>query len=147
MEIAEFVEETGKLEKFYDKELKPFEREIWYQQLKFLPISRYRQIVNKSFGECKFLPKLADILELHKQLPYKRENVQAKQNVKCDKCGGKGIFIYTKVLDNGANKIKYQYAARCNCENGQNYAYDGTKVSDARYRSKYYVPIAEKIGI
>ena len=105
MEIAEFVEETGKLEKFYDKELKPFEREIWYQQLKFLPISRYRQIVNKSFGECKFLPKLADILELHKQLPYRSENVQAKQNVKCDKCGGKGIFIYTKVLDNGANLI------------------------------------------
>ena len=31
MEIAEFVEETGKLEKFYDKELRPFERDIWYQ--------------------------------------------------------------------------------------------------------------------
>lgn len=147
MEIAEFVEETGKLEKFYDKELKPFERDIWYQQLKFMPVSRYRQIVNKSFSECNFLPKLAKIIELNKELPYKKEYDQTKQSVKCEKCKGKGIFIYTKLFDNGVNKIQYQYAARCSCENGQNYAYDGTKVSDSRYRSKYYVPTAEKLGI
>ena len=70
MEIAEFIEETGRIENFFEKELTKFQRDEWYKQLKIMPINRYKQVVNQSFRECKFMPKLADIVSISEELPY-----------------------------------------------------------------------------
>ena len=38
MQIAEFVEETSQIEQFFEKELTDFQRENWYQELKYIDI-------------------------------------------------------------------------------------------------------------
>ncbi len=146
MEVAEFIDETARLEKFFGKELDKFERDIWYQELKKMPISRYRQIVNKCFSKEKFMPKLATIVSINEELPYIQNTVK-KQKVACSKCKGEGFILYKKILQNGNKKIQYTFLARCDCQNGLEFAYDGTKVSDARYGTKYYVPTAQQIGL
>lgn len=146
MEIAEFIEETSRIEKYYEKELDKFQRDIWYQELKNKPINRYRQIVNETFRKCKFMPKLADIITIDEELPY-QVTKKEKQEVECEKCKGLGLIFYKKLIDNGNKKLEYEYAARCNCQNGLEYAYDGTRISDSRHRSKFYVPTAQQIGI
>lgn len=55
--------------------------------------------------------------------------------------------MYIKEIDNGGVKIPYEYIARCECENGEKYSYEGSKINDAEHRSKYYVPITSEIGI
>lgn len=146
MEVVEFIEETARLEKFFEKELDKFQRDIWYQELRHIPLNRYRQIVNKCFGKCKFMPKLADINAINDELPY-IQNTTQKQKVNCNKCKGEGFILYQKILQDGNRKIEYTYLARCDCQNGLEFAYDGTKVSDARYRTKYYIPIAQQLGL
>ena len=81
MEVSEFIEETNKIEKFYEKELDKFQRDEWYKNLKNIPLERYRQIINNIFRKCKFMPKLADIIELQEELPYQNNSIQ-KENVK-----------------------------------------------------------------
>lgn len=146
MEIAEFIEETSRIEKYYEKELDKFQRDIWYQELKNKPINRYRQIVNETFRKCKFMPKLADIMAISEELPYQTIKKEI-QKVECNKCKGEGLIFYKKLVDNGKNKIEYEYVARCECQNGLEYAYDGTIISDSKHRSKFYVPTAQQIGI
>ena len=97
------------------------------------------------FKECKFMPKLSDILEIDEKLPG--ENSKKKQKVECNMCKGSGFHLYEKIVDNGVQKLSYTFLARCECQNGLEYAYDGTKISDARYRSKYYIPTIQQLGI
>ena len=66
MTNVEFVEETNNLEKFFDKDLKDFERAIWFRELKDIDVARYRQIVKEAYRQCKFMPKLADIIKINK---------------------------------------------------------------------------------
>lgn len=146
MEVAEFIEETSKIEKYYEKELDKFQRDIWYQELKNHSISRYRQIVNQIFRKCKFMPKLADIISINDELPY-QTNKKEVQKVDCGKCKGLGLMFYKKLIDNGSNKLEYEYVARCECQNGLEYAYDGTIISDVKHRSKFYVPTAQQLGL
>ena len=56
-------------------------------------------------------------------------------------------MVYQKLTNNGDRNIEYEYIARCNCQNGQEYIYDGTKISDKEHRSKYYIPVAQELGI
>ncbi len=146
MEIAEFIEETGRIENFFEKELTKFQRDEWYKQLKIMPINRYRQVVNQSFRECKFMPKLADIVSISEELPYQTTKKEI-QKVECSKCKGEGLIFYKRLVDNGKNKIEYEYVARCECQNGLEYVYDGTTISDSKHRSKFYVPTAQQIGL
>lgn len=74
MEIKEFIEETGKIEKYYGKELEKFQRDIWYREFAKLDVSRYRKIVMEVFRKCKFMPRLADLIEINQNLPYRTES-------------------------------------------------------------------------
>lgn len=78
MEVAEFIEETSRIEKFFEKELTKFQRDEWYNELKQMPVNRYRQIVNASFKKCKFMPKLADIIAIQEELPYRTKHSYSK---------------------------------------------------------------------
>lgn len=143
MEIVEFIEETGRIEKFFEKELTKFQRDEWYKELKSMSLSRYRQVASQSFRKSKFMPKLADIMAISEELPYQTIKKEI-QKVECSKCKGEGLIFYKKLVDNGKNKIEYEYVACCDCQNGLEYAYDGTTIRD---RSKFYVPTAQQIGI
>ena len=137
MELNEFMQETDRLEKFYNKELEQYEKDIWFQELKILPAKRYQQIIKKAYTEYKFMPKLADIIEINKQMPYEKK-IKTDEKVECKKCKGKGIIIYTKIIQNNKEKIHYDYVARCTCKNGENYNYKG---------ESYYIPTIEQIGL
>lgn len=142
MQIAEFIQETSKIEKFYNKQIEQYEKDIWYQQLKAMPIKRYEQVIKKAFSECKFIPKLADIVAINRELPYSTDNRVVKEKVICNKCNGDGVIKYFKEVDGHA----YEYFARCVCQNGNDFNYDGTKMSDEKHRSKFYIPSIAQIG-
>lgn len=146
MTTAEFVEETSRLEKYYEKELDEFQRKIWNEELGNIPVQRYRQIIKEAYRTCKFMPKLSDLIEINKQMGYHTENKQITESVECEKCGGKGFVIYIKEVDNGGSKIPYEYIARCNCKNGDNFIYNGSNIDDSEHRSNYYVPTINELG-
>lgn len=147
MEISEFIAETSRIENFFEKELTNFQRDIWYQELKDVPINRYRQIVKKAFSECKFMPKLADITAINKELPYGNNEKKGVEKVDCDKCNGLGVIPYKKIITNGNQKIEYEYFARCNCQNASQFVYDGTIINDTNHRSKFYIASVEQLGL
>lgn len=143
MQIAEFIQETSKIEKFYNKALEQYEKDIWYQELKNIPVKRYAQVIRQAFNECKFMPKLADIVTINKELPYNTNNGTIKEKVACNKCNGDGVIKYFKEVDGHT----YEYFARCVCQNGNNFNYDGTKISDEKHRSKFYIPSLAQLSL
>lgn len=143
MQMTEFMQETDKLEKFYGKEIEQYEKNIWFQELKSIPVKRYSQIIKKAFTECKFIPKLADIVAINRELPYNTNTESVKEKVICNKCNGDGVIKYFKEIDGHA----YEYFARCVCQNGNNFNYDGTKISDEKHRSKFYIPSLAQLSL
>ena len=132
---TEFHNGVSQLERFYQKELEQFEKDIWYRELGKMNMKRFNQIIQKAYTECKFMPKLADIFAINQKIPYiDKTKIEENQKVKCDKCKSIGVIFYTKLI----NKNKYTYAARCTCENGNKYAYRG---------DKYYIPSIAELGM
>jgi len=136
----EFIEETTRLEKYYGKELDEFQRKVWYEELKNIPLARYRMIVREIYKTSKFMPKLADILEIHKTLPYAKK-AEESEAVECKKCNSDGVVVFTKLVEG----IPYQFAARCTCKNGDKYRYDGRELHENK--SRYYIPSIDEVGI
>lgn len=155
MTDTEFIEETGKLEKYYGKELETFQLKIWKEELGHLSLTRYRQIIRQIFKISKFMPKLADIIEINSSLISEKKQTEETETVECSRCKGLGFITYAKLIDNGVideeknitEKISYQYFARCDCANGNKYIYDGSKIQDSEHRSKYYVPSITELGL
>ena len=56
-------------------------------------------------------------------------------------------ILYTKKINDGGRDLYYTYAARCSCANGLEFVYDGTKISDTKHRSKFYIKTAAEVGI
>lgn len=128
---ADFVDITTEMEKFYEKEYNDEQRKYIFETFKNLPKERYRQVVNIVFRTCKFLPKLADLIEIEQNLP--KEKKEEKEKVDCKLCNGTGFINYTKLIPNGDKKLEYQFVARCGCANS-----DG--ISEL-------IPLAAEIGI
>lgn len=95
MTNTEFVEETSNLEKFYEKDLKEYERVIWFKELKSLDVSRYRQIIREAYKRCKMLPKLADIIKINNEIP-KTKAQKEEITEKCDICKNRRIHNLSK---------------------------------------------------
>ena len=147
MEISEFITETNRIENFYEKELTEMQRKEWYRELKNMPINRYRQIVTQSLRECKFMPKLADIVSINNNLPYNSSSQQDLVKEKCDKCNGDGVIKYNKEILDGDRIFIYEFFAKCNCKNAKQFNYDGTNISDTRHRSKFYIPSLQELNL
>ena len=143
MQISEFVEATSRLEKYYDKEYTKEQRKIMFDELQNLSIERYKQLISTLIRKSKFLPKIADFTEVNMEAPYVRQD--ETQKTECKKCNSTGYVIYTKVIKDGDRNLKYQYACLCSCGNAEKY--EGWNISDKRYRSNYYTPYAEEIGL
>ena len=112
MKIEEFDEETRKLEKFYDKEIPEEQRKIWYEEFKGISITRYKYLISQVYRKCKFMPKLADMIEINKKTGV----IQKKEDetVYCPKCNGIGLILYKKKFNDNI----YDMVCRCDCING-----------------------------
>ena len=65
MTLEEFDTETQKLENFYEKQIPNEQRKIWFSEFKKINITRYRYIIGQAYRQCKFMPKLADMIEIN----------------------------------------------------------------------------------
>lgn len=140
MTKQEFEGYIHEVERMYNKQLNETEMKIWYDNLKFMTVERFNLILSELYKMSKFMPTLADILTVHKSLPYKP--TQTKENKKhCNKCNDTGYIIYTKVINNK----KYNYSCICDCNKQQRY--DGKQVQDIKGQSNYYIPTLEETGL
>lgn len=120
MQLDEFIQATGRLETYYDKELKTEQIQIMYEELKNISIDRYVKLISKCIRKCRTMPRISDILEANMELVGEINEDENKQIIPCKKCDGSGYVIFTKFIANGNERIPYSYAARCVCENGKN---------------------------
>ena len=114
MQISEFIEASARLEKYYDKEYNTEQRQIMYEELREWNIEKYRKAISIAIRNCKFLPKLADIIQASSEIRVV-EHEDSTQSVECSKCGGTGFIRYQKQIYG----IPYDYVCRCTCLNGQ----------------------------
>ena len=121
MTEMEFVEATGRIEKYYEKEFNEFQRKFWFDNLKNIPIENYKKIVDEILRNCKYFPKFADVKEIIKNTKFERQENKEKIHVKCELCGSTGLIKYYTAVKNGDKELKYEYLARCICQNKENY--------------------------
>lgn len=141
MQYKEFYQYVQELQNFYDKKLNEKELEVWYENLKFMTIERFNYIIAEIYKTNPFLPKLSEILAIHRSIPYKVTTQVEEVKGICKKCNNTGYIIYTKVID----EHDYKFCAVCNC--GRQARYDGTKVADPKNQSKYYIPTLAETGL
>lgn len=144
MRISEFIEATTKVEAYYGKEFTKEQRQIMFEELQDIRIERYRQLVSIVIRKSKFLPKIADFVEANEDIAFSTKKDETPK-IKCRKCNSTGYLIYTRVIKDGDREFKNQYASICNCGNTKKY--EGWKVTDKRYRSNFYTPLAQEIEL
>ena len=93
---GEFIEATSRLEKYFEKSYTTEQLQIMYEELKNLSIDRYKQIIAKCIRDKKFLPKIADILEINNELMIIKTREEVEETEKCSKCNSKGFILYQK---------------------------------------------------
>ena len=128
---ADFVRITTEMERFYEKEYNSEQRKYIFEAFKKMSQERYRQVVNTVFKTCRFLPKLADLIEIEQNIP--KETPKEKESVECARCNGTGLTAYTKLIPNGDEELEYQFVARCGCANSEGMSQE--------------IPFAAEIGI
>ena len=142
MTKQEFIEYIGQIENVYkNQNLSNIEKEIWYENLKFMSIERFNYILAEIYKTSKFRPTLADILQFHKQIPYTAKKEEREIKSGCKKCNGTGYVFYTKEISGK----KYKYSAVCDC--GRHERYDGRKCADPKNKSEYYIPTIAETGL
>ena len=141
MNNKDFIQYVKEIERFYGQRLNDKEREVWYESLKFMTLERFNYIIAEIYKTNKFMPKLADIMEMHKQIPYTAATKPQEVKGHCKKCNDTGYIIHTKELEGPP----YQYAAVCEC--GRQSRYDGRTIQDEKHRSNYYIPTVDEIGL
>lgn len=116
MEINEFINATSRIEQYFDKEYSNEQRQIMFEELRKMPIEKYRQAIANCIRTCKYMPKLSDILDIAENIVLQQPQ---KQYENCKICENKGVVKYTKILQ--PNGYEYEYVCRCICKNGNNY--------------------------
>lgn len=139
MEYKEFYNCIEELQKVYKDTLSDEEIDLWYRNLKFMPVKRFIYILSEVYKVNTFRPKLAEILRIHKSIPYE-EKVEVKTK-DCEKCNNTGYVIYTKVVEGKP----YKYSAVCDC--GRQKRYDGRATENLKNKSDYYIPTIQEIGL
>jgi hypothetical protein len=143
MTLDEFNKEIEKVERFYEKDIPEEQKKYWYKEVKLMNVKRFQAIIGQIFRTSKFLPKLADIVEINTNMGY--STTETSKKTKCTKCKGTGYIIYNKIKNEGENAREYQYMAVCDC--GLKKRYEGWKISDERHRNNYYIPLASEMGL
>lgn len=140
MEYRDFMDYVGQMQEFYDKTLSDIELEVWYNNFKYMTLERFNDVICEAFKTSKYLPKLSELLQIQKTLPYTQPVKQTKDG-KCQKCSNTGYVLYTRIVDNKP----YTYSAVCDC--GRANRYDGKEIVDPKNKSDYYIPTMTEIGL
>lgn len=138
MQYKEFYDYVQELQNYYNQKLNETEMNIWYENLKFMTVQRFNLIISELYKVNKFMPKLSEVLDMHKQIPYTTKK-EIKGN--CKKCDGIGYVFYIKEINNK----KYKFSAVCDC--GRNERYDGRKCANPKNKSEYYIPTIAETGL
>ena len=144
MKIEEFTGVTKEIENFYQKEITEDQKKIWFDNLKGMDIKRFKYIISQIYKTCKFLPKLADIVEMNNNIGYEKKN-EINPTKNCSKCNNTGYITYKKIITNGDKKIENEYMAVCSCKRQKQYK--GWEISEDRYKTNYYTPMAAELGL
>lgn len=115
MQISEFIEATSRIENYYAKEYTTEQRQIMFEELKEMSLERYKQLISSALRTSKFLPKIADFIELNNTITYKT-TVDSEQE-ECSRCDGTGYVPYKKKIKDGDKELIYTFASRCTCKN------------------------------
>lgn len=133
MTFGEFKDATQKLEHCYNRKMNETQANVWFDELKYYDLEKYKKAVNKICTTSQYFPALSTVLEV---LRRTRADVDlTKPKVECKACKGTGYVLYYKTI----NGIDYEYASQCNCQNAEGLDYDGTKIADRDSRSPYYL--------
>lgn len=116
MTLIEFSDETEKLEQFFNKELNEIQRQQWYYELKRFSIERYQEIVREAMRGRKFMPSLAEILEIASIIGRAYNSHAKNETVPCEICRGDGVVRFYKII----NGHEYEKFAKCICPNANN---------------------------
>ena len=143
MELDEFIEATGKLERYYNKEYPKEEFKIMHEEIQKLnfSIERYKFLISKVIQKSKYLPKVCDFVAANLEFPD-REVEEKKEKIICKKCNSTGYIIYSKQKKDGNQILEYKYAAICNCGNAKQY-----KGWETTPKSDYYTPTASELNL
>lgn len=141
MKYKEFIDYVTELQNYYNQELNETEVEIWYESLKFMTVERFNYILSELYKINRFMPKLSEVLDMHKQIPYTVGKQEKNINGHCEKCNDTGYIIYTKIINN----MPYKYTAVCDC--GRQDRYDGRQCVKEKDKSDYYIPTIQEIGL
>lgn len=144
MTIDEFTKATTEIENYYQKEITDEQKKIWFNEIKNIDIKRFKYIISQVYRTCKFLPKLADIIEINTNLGHSQVKKE-ETSKKCDKCKDTGYIIYQKKIKDGEKELINEYMAVCSC--GKQKQYKGWEFPDERYRTNYYTPLAVELGL
>lgn len=137
----EFIQYIQELENFYGQSLNDTEREIWYENLKFMTVERFNYILAELYKINKFMPRLSEVLDMHKQISYTVKTEETTPKKHCEKCNDTGYVLFKKII----NGQVYTNAAVCDC--GRQQRYEGRQCADIRNKSDYYIPTAKEIGL
>lgn len=141
MTKKEFTGYIKELQNYYNQELNETEFNIWYESLKFMTVERFNYIISELYKINRFMPKLSEVLDMHKQIPYTAGKQEEPKRGHCAKCNDTGYVIYTKIINN----MPYKYTAVCDC--GRQNRYDGKQCTDPKNKSDYYIPTTEEIDL
>lgn len=110
MNLQEFAEETGRLEKYWGKQLTTDQARIWFDRLKPWSAFRMHKAVDMSIDNGEKMPILSVMLQLGANV-YEAPTFLA--SIECSQCQRFGVIR--------AIKEKDKYCFRCNkCENWKN---------------------------
>ena len=144
MKFEEFMDSVSQMENFYDKKMTDEQKRIWFENLKPMSIERFRYIIANLFKTSKFIPKLADIFETNVTIGKIEKSIEERKD-DCKLCNNTGYVTYQRIIKNGNKNIIYQYGAICSCNRKKQYK--GWELSDERYRTDYYTPLASELGL
>lgn len=131
MTTLEFKEKIGEVERFYSKEYVNEQKNELYKYFKEHTLKQFGYIISKVYQKCKFLPSIAEIIEIEKEIPFSK--IRRVEKTDCKNCGGKGYVFYYKTIKD----VEYQFIAYCNCID--EYKYSGKEMKDPRNKQPYHV--------
>lgn len=134
----DFIATIKQLENYYQKEMTDEQKKIWFENLKKMDIRRFNYLIGQLYKTQKFMPKLADVLELNNAIGQVQQDIK-ENKVDCKECNNTGYVLYWKK----ANNTSYQFMAVCKC--GRRKPYRGWEVQDDRNKNDYFIPSITEI--
>lgn len=139
MKSVEFNNVFSRLCKYYGKENFIDDmglRDIYFQEMQYITPDKWQLIEPMIFRKYKFMPKIAEICEIKKEV---KDETQKKEKIFCKICNSSGYILVKKIIDD----YPYEFGYACICGNG--YKYDGRTIKDTKHRTDFCIRGIEEL--